>query len=152
MTNILLSIGILLCLAYAIYDQFIMDKLKGETKLAIRLKQQAKLDTGILIGLIVLIIIQSLQTGIEAITLFLLTSCIILAVYSAFIRFPRLLLKPKGFFFGNIYFDYQRVEQINLAEGQILVIDLKGGRRLLVRIQQQQDIEKVVNFFGGYKQ
>ena len=152
MTNILLFIGILLCFGFAIYDQFIMDKLKGETKLSIRLKQQAKLDTGILIGLIVLIIVQGIQTDIQPMTIFLLASCIVLAVYSAFIRFPRLLLKPQGFFFGNVYVDYQKVEHINLAEGQILVIDLKGGRRLLARIQQQQDIEKVVNFFGGYKQ
>ncbi|WP_373766807.1 DUF986 family protein [Glaesserella sp.] len=151
MTNSVLFIGIVLCFAFAIYDQVVMDKLKGQTKLTVPLQRQAGLDSGILIGLIVLSIIQGIQIGIEPLTLYLLVTCIILCVYSAFIRFPRLLLKEQGFFFGNIYFDYSKVKQINLAENNILVIDLNNGRRLLVRIKQQDDVEKVVQFFGGYK-
>lgn len=151
MTNSVLFIGIVLCFAFAIYDQVVMDKLKGQTKLIVSLQRQAGLDSGILIGLIVLSIIQGIQIGIEPLTLYLLVTCIILCVYSAFIRFPRLLLKEQGFFFGNIYFDYSKVKQINLAENNILVIDLNNGRRLLVRIKQQDDVEKVVQFFGGYK-
>ncbi len=151
MTNSILFIGIVLCFAFAIYDQVVMDKLKGQTKLTVPLQRQAGLDSGILIGLIVLSIIQGIQIGIEPLTLYLLVTCIILCVYSAFIRFPRLLLKEQGFFFGNIYFDYSKVKQINLAENNILVIDLNSGRRLLVRIKQQDDVEKVVQFFGGYK-
>ncbi len=128
-----------------------MDKLKGKTVLTVELKRQAGLDSGILIALIVLIIVQGIQTGIEPLTLYLLATCIILVVYSAFIRFPRLLLKENGFFFGNIYFTYSKVKQINLADNQILVMDLNNGRRLLVRIKKQDDVEKVVSFFGGYK-
>ncbi|WP_373817818.1 DUF986 family protein [Glaesserella sp.] len=151
MTNIILFIGIFFCFAFAIYDQMVMDKLKGKTVLTVELKRQAGLDSGILIALIVLIIVQGIQTGIEPLTLYLLGTCIILVVYSAFIRFPRLLLKENGFFFGNIYFTYSKVKQINLADNQILVMDLNNGRRLLVRIKKQDDVEKVVNFFGGYK-
>ncbi|WGE31961.1 DUF986 family protein [Actinobacillus genomosp. 2] len=38
-----------------------------------------------------------------------------------------------------------------MAELQIVVIDLKSGQRLLIRIQTPKDIENVVSFFGGYK-
>ncbi|QIW15406.1 hypothetical protein A4G20_03190 [Pasteurellaceae bacterium RH1A] len=152
MTNFILLLGILLFLAYAFYDQFLMDKLKGKTRLSLFLKPQAKADGLILIGLIIITIYQGLQNQIEALPLFLLSFCIILAIYAVFIRRPRLLLKEEGFFFGNVYFRYQAIEQINLAEGNILVIDLKGGRRLLARLAQAQDLEQAVNFFGGYKQ
>ncbi len=151
MTNILLIIAIILSLSYIVYDQIIMDKLKGKTKLMIRLVRQANIDTGILIALIALILFQGVQNGIEPLTVFLLSGCIVLAVYSAFIRYPRLLLKEQGFFFGNIYFLYSNIEQINLSEQSVLVIDLKSKKRLFVRIQHAEDIEKVVTFFGGYK-
>lgn len=151
MTNFILLLGITLCLGYAVYDQLIMPKRKGSTKLAVELQRQAGIDVWISVGLIVLTIAQGIQSGIEPFTLFLLASCIILCIYLAFFRSPRLLLKQDGFFFGNIFFDYQKIQQINLADQQILVIDLKSGRRLLVRIKHANDVEKVVNFFGGYK-
>lgn len=159
MINTILFIAIFLTFAYAIYDQFLMNKLKGETKLDVPLKRQATADGAILIGLIVLTIYQGVQHQIEPLTLFLLATCIILSAYSAFIRHPRLLLKEKGFFYGNLYIEYDKIAQLNLADSQtkkgesekIFVIDLKTGRRLLVRIQHADDLEKVVAFFGGYK-
>lgn len=129
-----------------------MDKLKGKTILTIRLARQAGIDSGILIFLIVVTLFQGLQNGIASSTVFLLFGCIVLAVYSAFIRYPRLLLKEQGFFFGNIYFLYSNIAQINLSEQRVLVIDLKNNKRLYVRIQKENDIEKVVAFFGGYKE
>lgn len=151
MTNTILILGIILFLAYAVYDQVLMNRLNGKTQLAIPLKKQATTDTWVMVGLIVLTIGYGVQNGIEPLTLYLLAVCVLLCLYATFWRSPRLLLKEKGFFFGNIYFDYQKIQQINLAEGQIIVIDLKSGRRLLVRIEQADDVEKVVNFFGGYK-
>lgn len=152
MTNLALIIAIVAVIAFAIYDQVIIPKRKGETKLSVQLQRQVKGDAWILIGLIALSILYGIQNGIAPLTLYLLVFAIILCVYSAFLRAPRLLLKETGFFFGNIFFEYQNIAQINLAEQQILVIDLKSGRRLLVRIQDAEDIKKVVNFFGGYKQ
>lgn len=152
MTNLALIIAIVAVIAFAIYDQVIIPKRKGETKLSVQLQRQVKGDAWILIGLIALSIVYGIQNGIAPLTLYLLVFAIILCVYSAFLRAPRLLLKETGFFFGNIFFEYQNIAQINLAEQQILVIDLKSGRRLLVRIQDAEDIKKVVNFFGGYKQ
>ncbi|WP_018652373.1 DUF986 family protein [Actinobacillus capsulatus] len=151
MTNIILFIGIAAVLAFAIYDQVIMPKLKGETKLTVQLQRQVKGDAWILIGLITLTMVYGVQNGIESLTIYLLAFSIILCVYVTFLRSPRLLLKEQGFFFANVFFEYANIHQINLAQSQIIVIDLKSGRRLLVRIQTPEDIEKVVNFFGGYK-
>ncbi|MCQ9712140.1 DUF986 family protein [Actinobacillus suis] len=151
MTNIILLIGIVCVLAFAIYDQVIMPNLKGETKLTVQLQRQVKGDAWILIGLITLTMVYGVQNGIESLTIYLLAFSIILCVYVTFLRSPRLLLKEQGFFFANVFFEYANIHQINLAQSQILVIDLKSGRRLLVRIQTPEDIEKVVNFFGGYK-
>ncbi|WGE52879.1 DUF986 family protein [Actinobacillus equuli] len=151
MTNIILLIGITAVLAFAIYDQVIMPKLKGETKLVVQLQRQVKGDAWILIGLIALTMVYGVQNGIESLTIYLLAFSIILCVYVTFLRSPRLLLKEQGFFFANVFFEYANINQINLAQSQIIVIDLKSGRRLLVRIQTPEDVEKVVNFFGGYK-
>ncbi len=152
MTNLVLFIGIVAVLLFAIYDQFIMLKLKGETKLAIQLQRQVKNDAWILIGLIFLSIVYGIQNGIELLTLYLLGFSILLCFYAAFLRSPKLLLKEQGFFFGNVFFQYQNIHAINLTEQKILVIDMKSGRRLLVRIEKEDDVAKVVNFFGGYKQ
>lgn len=153
MLNTILFLGILCFFIYAFYDQFLMDKLKGKSHLKVRLKKQAKLDSLIFIVLIILPIQQaySQKDPIAPMTLFLIATAIILSVYGAFIRSPVLLLKEKGFFFGNIYIDYDNIQQINLADKQILVIDLKNGKRLLVHLINAEDIEKVVTFFGGYK-
>lgn len=151
MTNFILFLGIVLGLGFAIYDQIIMPKLKGETRRSVELQRQAGIDVWISIGLIVLTIVQGVQSGIEPFTLFLLAMMIVLFAYLAFFRAPRLLLKASGFFFGNVFFDYAKIKQINLADKQILVIDLHSGRRLLVRIKHANDVEKVVNFFGGYQ-
>ncbi|WGE63135.1 DUF986 family protein [Actinobacillus equuli subsp. haemolyticus] len=151
MTNIILLIGIAAVLAFAIYDQVIMPKLKGKTKLTVQLQRQVKGDAWILIGLITLTMVYGVQNGIESLTIYLLAFSIILCVYVTFLRSPRLLLKEQGFFFANVFFEYANIHQINLAQSQIIVIDLKSGRRLLVRIQTPEDIDKVVNFFGGYK-
>lgn len=151
MTNFILLLGIFLAFAYAVYDQVIMDKCHGKNQLVVPLKRQGSVDMWISIGLMVLTIVQGIQSGITLATLFLLVFCILLCVYIAFLRQPRLLLKRTGFFFGNLFFDYQQIRQLNVADEQILVIDLHSGRRLLVRIAQKQDLDSVVNFFGGYK-
>lgn len=152
MTNTVLIIGMSVVLLFTIYDQAVMPKLKGETKLDVQLQRQAKGDSWILIGLIVLSIVYGIQNGIEPLTVYLLAFSIVLCIYVAFWRSPRLLLKEEGFFFGNIFFEYKNINRINLAENQIIVIDMKSGRRLLVRVEAETDVEKVVNFFGGYKQ
>lgn len=150
MVNTFLIIGICCFFVYAFYDQFLMEHLKGATKLKVRLKKQAKIDALIFIALIAIILYQSAEQ-INTTTLYLLAIAILLSLYIAFIRFPVLLLKEQGFFFENIYIAYAKIQQINLTENKILVIDLKNKKRLMISVDNPQDIEKIVQFFGGYK-
>ncbi|HDR1844338.1 TPA: DUF986 domain-containing protein [Pasteurella multocida] len=150
MINFFLLIGIGLFLIYAIYDQFGMRRWRGKCLHQINLKKQAQKD-GIIFIVLIVVLIYQIQASISAFTLYLLTTLIILTIYAAFIRTPVLLLKEKGFFFGNIYFQYADIHQVNLAENNILVIDMKNGKRLLVHLLTDQDREQVIQFFGGYK-
>lgn len=150
MVNAFLIVGICCFFLYAFYDQFMMDYLKGTTKLKVRLKKRAKIDALIFIVLVTIILYQS-SGQINTTTLYLLAMTILLSLYIAFIRFPVLLLKEQGFFFENIYIDYAKIQQINLLENKILMIDLKNKKRLMISPENTQDIEKIVQFFGGYK-
>lgn len=150
MVNAFLIVGICCFFLYAFYDQFIMERLKGTTKLKVRLKKRAKIDAFIFIILVTIILYQS-SGQINTTTLYLLAMTILLSLYIAFIRFPVLLLKEQGFFFENIYIDYAKIQQINLLENKILMIDLKNKKRLMISPENTQDIEKIVQFFGGYK-
>lgn len=149
----MLILAILIFLIYTLYDQFGMDRLKGKTLVKVRLKKQAKLDTAIFIGLLLLLIYQAyLQgEGIASLSLFLLAGCVLLSLYAAFIRSPVLILKKAGFFFANLYFEYDKIRAVNLADGNVIVIDLKNGKRLLALVADPQDTERIVAFFGGYK-
>lgn len=122
-----------------------------QNPVAVILQKQAKADSWILIGLFTLSLIYGVQNSISAFTLYLLGFAILVTVYLVFLRSPQLLLKEKGFFFGNIFFKYQNIVQINLAGNQIVVIDMKSGRRLLVKVENEKDIKEIVQFFGGYK-
>ncbi|ARU65213.1 hypothetical protein BTV20_07105 [Histophilus somni] len=150
MVNAFLIVGICCFFLYAFYDQFLMDYLKGTTKLKVRLKKRAKIDALIFIVLVTIILYQS-SGQINTTTLYLLAMTILLSLYIAFIRFPVLLLKEQGFFFENIYIDYAKIRQINLLENNTLIIELKNKKHLMISPENLQDIEKIVHFFGGYK-
>ncbi|MGC6377672.1 DUF986 family protein [Bisgaard Taxon 45] len=150
MINFFLLVGIVLFFMYAVYDQFGMQRWKGKCIYQIKLKKQAQKDGIIFIVLIILLIYQT-RAAISLFTLYLLITLILLKIYAAFIRTPVLLLKEKGFFFGNIYFQYANIHQLHLAENNILVIDMNSGKRLLVHLLTDEDRERVIQFFGGYK-
>lgn len=158
MINNLLILAISLYFLYLFYDQFGMERLKGETKLKVRLKKRAKLDGLIFIGLIAIILYQT-QARIDSLTLYLLTTAIILSLYTAFIRAPQLMLKSHGFFFENLYIGYDKIQHIdradnraaNRADNAILVITLKNEKQLVLRFDSLEPLEQVVAFFGGYK-
>lgn len=142
MINFLLLFFILLFLIYALYDQFGMDRMKGATLLKVRLKKRAKTDAVILIILIVLLIYQIIPE-LTALSVYLFAVVIILAVYGAFVRFPVLLIKQSGFFYGNLFTDYGKIRAINLTEDNILVIDLNSGKRLLIQPESAVDFARI---------
>ncbi|RLM26827.1 hypothetical protein BIY29_04220 [Brenneria alni] len=144
-TDIALVVLIALALIYAIYDEFIMDRLKGKTQLRISLKRVNRLDALIFIGLVSILIYQNVMNHGEVITTSLLLFLAFMAIYLAYIRNPKLLFKSTGFFYANIFISYNRIRNMNLSEDGILVIDLER-RRLLIQVSQLDDLEKIYKF------
>ncbi|WJY13176.1 DUF986 family protein [Pectobacteriaceae bacterium CE90] len=144
-TDIALIISIIIALLYAIYDEFIMARLQGTTQLCVYLRRSNRLDTFIFIGLIAILIYKNITTQGTPLTTFLLSFLALVAIYIAYIRHPKLLFKSQGFFYANIFIAYRRIKNINLSEDGILVIELEQ-RRLLINVQQLDDLEKIYNF------
>ena len=143
MTNFLLFLFIILFLVYAIYDQFVMERIKGKTLVKVRLKKRSKTDAVILIVLIVLLIYQDIST-LSALTLYLFAMTIILIVYGAFIRAPVFLLKSHGLFYGNLFTYYRDIVAINLTETKDLIIDLNNRKRFIIQPENPADLVDVL--------
>lgn len=151
MINIILFLIIFVCLIYAIYDQFLLDRLNGKTKLIVHLQQQV-IDSWILFGLITLTAVQGISEGMGTLTLFLLAVCITLALYAALLRKSRWIFKAKGFYLNALFIDYHKIRAINQAEVKgkpVFVIDLTNGKRLFVRLKMQSESEKVIRFLAN---
>lgn len=137
-------------LGYAIYDQFLLNRLNGQTQLAIVLHKQ-RLDGWILLGLILLTTFQGISEGIGSFTLFLLAACVLLALYALLIRQPYWLFKENGFYLNGIFIDYAKIKAVNQSEYKgkpVFVIDLTNGKRLFARLTRQDDVEKIIQFFN----
>ncbi|MCV9877302.1 DUF986 family protein [Brenneria izbisi] len=145
LTDIALVIVIGLTLLYAIYDEFIMDRLKGKTQLRVMLKRVNRLDALIFIGLVGILIYQNIVNNGTVITTSLLLFLVFMATYLAYIRHPKLLFKLTGFFYANIFISYNRIQSMNLSEDGVLVIDLEH-RRLLIKVREIDDLEKIYHF------
>ncbi|MDX5626751.1 MULTISPECIES: DUF986 family protein [unclassified Brenneria] len=144
-TDTALIVLLALALIYAIYDELIMDRLKGETRLRVLLKRVNRLDALIFIGLVVILIYRNIMNNGPVITTSLLLFLAFMAIYLAYIRRPKLLFKSTGFFYANIFILYNRIKHMNLSEDGILVIDLEK-RRLLIQVNQLDDLEKIYKF------
>ena len=146
-TDIVLVIFVVLFLLYAIYDEFIMNRLKGQTYLRVNLTRRNKLDCLIFVGLVGILIYNNTISLGGSLTNYLLIALAVIAIYSSFIRWPKLLFKQDGFFYANIFISYQRIKQMNLTEDGILVIDLHNHRRLLVYVADLDDLPRILNVF-----
>lgn len=58
------------------------------------------------------------------------------------IRTPRIIFKQRGFFFANVWIEYNRIKEMNLSEDGVLVMQLEQ-RRLLIRVRNIDDLEKI---------
>lgn len=145
-TDLVILLCIILLLCYAVYDEFLMNRMKGKTLLRINLKRKSRLDSLIFIGLIAILVYNNIASEGTAITLYLLLSLALMAFYLSYIRWPKLLFKNEGFFHANVFIDYNRLKSMNLSEDGILVIQLEQ-RRLLIQVVQLDDLEKIYHFF-----
>ncbi|WP_025121890.1 MULTISPECIES: DUF986 family protein [unclassified Serratia (in: enterobacteria)] len=146
LTDSVILIFIVLMLAYALYDEFGMNLLKGKTLLKVQLKRSNRVDCLIFVGLVAILIYQNVTSQGAPVTTYLLISLALIALYISYIRWPKMLFKATGFFYANAFIDYRRIKAMNLSEDGFLVIDLEQ-RRLLIQVTHLDDLEKIYNFF-----
>lgn len=143
-TDIVLVLFIVALLAYAIYDEFIMPRRHGETLLALPLLRRGRIDAFIFAGLVVILIYNNVTSHGAILTTWLLCALALMAIYLFWIRSPKLIFKKHGFFFANIWIEYNRIKEMNLSEDGVLVMQLEQ-RRLLIRVKNIDDLEKIYN-------
>jgi len=141
-TDIVLVLFIVALLAYAIYDEWIMPRRHGATLLAIPLLRRGRVDAFIFAGLLVILIYNNVMSGGALLTTWLLCALALMAIYLFWIRVPKILFKKSGFFFANVWIEYNRIKEMNLSEDGVLVMQLEQ-RRLLIRVRNIDDLEKI---------
>jgi uncharacterized membrane protein YobD (UPF0266 family) len=146
LTDVVLLVFIAVLLGWAIYNEFIMDKLKGTTRLAIPLLRRNRIDSTIFVGLVGILIYNNITANGTALTTWLLSALALVAIYLSWIRQPRLLFKNEGFFFAGAWILYSRIKEMNLSEDGVLVMQLEQ-RRLLIRVRNIDDLEKIYKLF-----
>ena len=144
-TDVALFVFLLLLSCYAIYDEFVMNLVKGETVFKIHLKRTNKLDSLIFIGLIAMLIYNNITLNGSALTRYLLLGMALLAVYIFYIRCPKLLFKKAGFFYANVFILYDRIKNITLSENGTLLIDLEK-RQLFIHVKDLDELEGIYRF------
>jgi uncharacterized membrane protein YobD (UPF0266 family) len=145
-TDIVLAAVVMLFILYAVYDEFIMNLLKGPTLLRVNLKRRNKTDCAIFVILIGILIYNNTVSLGGALTNYLLIALAVISIYCSYIRWPKLLFKQDGFFYANIFLSYRLIKQMNLTEDGILVMDLTT-RRLLIQVADLDDLPKILNIF-----
>ncbi|EOZ1451992.1 DUF986 family protein [Enterobacter bugandensis] len=141
-TDIILVLFIVALLAYAIYDEFIMPRRNGETLLTLPLLRRGRIDAFIFAGLVVILIYNNVTSHGAILTTWLLCALALMAIYLFWIRSPKLIFKKQGFFFANVWIEYNRIKEMNLSEDGVLVMQLEQ-RRLLIRVKNIDDLEKI---------
>ncbi|MCI1898854.1 MAG: DUF986 family protein [Enterobacter sp.] len=141
-TDIVLVVFIVALLAYAIYDEFIMPRRHGATLLTVPLLRRGRIDAFIFAGLLVILIYNNVMSQGELLTTWLLCTLALMAMYLFWIRAPKLIFKSHGFFFANVWIEYNRIKEMNLSEDGVLVMQLEQ-RRLLIRVKDIDDLEKI---------
>ena len=149
-TNIALIVFIVLMLAYAIYDEFLLDNRKGKTRLKVYLQRRNKLDAIIFIGLLAILLYQNIVNHGSGLTAYLLVGVALLAFYLSFVRWPKLRFKENGFYYATIFITYDRVKAMNLSEDGVLVVQLEQ-KPLLVRVKELDDLENIYKFMVNYQ-
>ncbi|WP_155026507.1 DUF986 family protein [Enterobacter bugandensis] len=141
-TDIVLVLFIVALLAYAIYDEFIMPRRNGETLLTLPLLRRGRIDAFIFASLVVILIYNNVTSHGAILTTWLLCALALMAIYLFWIRSPKLIFKKQGFFFANVWIEYNRIKEMNLSEDGVLVMQLEQ-RRLLIRVKNIDDLEKI---------
>ncbi len=141
-TDIVLVVFIVALLAYALYDELIMPRRNGTTLLSIPLLRRGRVDGIIFTGLLMILIYNNVMSQGALLTTWLLCALALMGFYLFWIRAPKIIFKSTGFFFANVWIEYNRIKEMNLSEDGVLVMQLEQ-RRLLIRVRNIDDLEKI---------
>ncbi|VFS62928.1 Predicted membrane protein [Raoultella planticola] len=97
-TDLVLILFIVVLLAFAIYDQFIMPRRNGPLLLAIPLLRRSRVDGIIFVGLTAILIYNNIISHGALITTWLLSALALMGLFLFWIRTPKIIFKPTGFF------------------------------------------------------
>lgn len=128
--------------AFAIYDEFVMPRRQGASLLTVPVLRRSRTDGAIFVGLLAILIYNNTMNGGSPLTLWLLSALALLGIYLFWIRAPKIIFKERGFFFANVWIEYNRIKEMNLSEDGVLVMQLEQ-RRLLIRVRNIDDLEKI---------
>lgn len=142
LTQILLIIFILMLLAWAIYDDIILDRRRGPTLLKVTLLRRSPVDITIFSALIAIVIYNNLTTDGPALTTWLLGCTLLLAIYLGWLKQPKIRFKSQGLFYAGTWIDYRRISAMNLSEDGILVMKLEQ-KNLYIRVRNIDDLESI---------
>ncbi|WP_275943206.1 DUF986 family protein [Enterobacter roggenkampii] len=125
-----------------IYSTKPMPRRHGETLLSLPLLRRGRVDAFIFVGLIAILIYNNVTSHGALLTTWLLCALALMAIYLFWIRTPKIIFKSHGFFFANVWIEYNRIKEMNLSEDGVLVMQLEQ-RRLLIRVKNIDDLEKI---------
>ncbi|MBD2795100.1 DUF986 domain-containing protein [Xenorhabdus sp. 18] len=148
--DIVLTVLIVFMLAFAIYDEFIINQLKGKTLLNIKLKRKQRIDALIFIILIAIVIYNNITSHGSQFTTYLLSFTILVTLYLGYIRSPKLIFKKDGFYYANRFFSYESIKAMNLSEDGILMMDL-APHKIYLSVTNLDDLEKIYQFLINNK-
>ncbi|MDE1479310.1 DUF986 family protein [Xenorhabdus bovienii] len=145
LNDIILIILILLMLAFAIYDEFIINQIKGKTLLNIKLKRKHRIDALIFIVLISIVIYNNVIVQGNQLTTHLLLFIILVTIYLGYMRSPKLIFKKQGFYYANRFFQYKKINTMNLSEDGILMISFEKNN-IYITVRKLDDLEEIYQF------
>ncbi|MDL4912304.1 MAG: DUF986 family protein [Enterobacterales bacterium endosymbiont of Blomia tropicalis] len=144
LTDTIITLCIAALVVFAIYDEAILPRRNGPTRLCVSLRRRHKIDSLIFIGLLLILLWNNVSHQGPQLTTTLLLVLSFLALWLFWLRKPKLLMKNNGLFYAGVWIDYRRIQHMNLSEDGILVMQLEQ-RRLLIAVQQLDDLERIYN-------
>ncbi|WP_158366857.1 DUF986 family protein [Candidatus Williamhamiltonella defendens] len=141
-----LIIFIISFLIYAVYNEFILNFIRGKTIFKVNLERKNKVDATILVGLTIIFVYKNMINLSSSLTIYLLFSLLLLIIYIFYIRYPKLIFKKDGFFYCNIFINYKNIKNIKLSEDGILAIYLKK-RSIFIKVVYFEDLKKMFHVF-----
>lgn len=145
LTDTVLVLCIVALLGWAIYDEVILDRLKGKTQLAVPLLRRGRADSLIFVGLLAILIYNNFTAQGAMLTTWLLGGLALVAIYLFWFRIPVVRFKATGLYFAGSWTEYNHIKAMNLSEDGVLVMEL-AQRRLLLRVKNIDDLERIYKF------